>query len=86
MCKYWLNSSKKKKWSVVYTALTQVRNKTLEHLKYDEDSTGDSATLCYRFDQWQYEGCVQSILYYIRQRKLSTVLATRMNPKCSGIQ
>ena len=50
MCKYWLNSSKKKKWSVVYTALTQVRNKTLEHLKYDEDSTGDSATLCYRFD------------------------------------
>lgn len=43
VCKYWLNNPKKKNWSVVYIALTQVRNKTLEHRKYDEDSTGDSA-------------------------------------------
>ena len=45
MCKYWLNNSKKRTWSLVYTAFTRVRNKTLEHLKYDQDSTGDSATL-----------------------------------------
>ena len=44
MCKYWLNNSNKKTWSVVYTAFTQVRNKTLVQ-KYDKDSTGDGATL-----------------------------------------
>ena len=45
MCKYWLNNSEKKTWSVVYTALPQVRNKTLVRREYDEDSTGDGATL-----------------------------------------